>query len=223
MNNWRSPGKELGLALIAGIGLIGGSFILAQFTQYNDSLFSLVPSVQDGVDIPNMDIISKDKIYIFHATIYTIWATMLLSLPAFCLVWFIRKSQIAARYWLTFWTIGLIAMFVHLFMAMGLLFEWNWQHILKETIRVTIPIPDLVLTLWWTIDVSLGWFLLHSRGVLLHGQRIILHVALLTVFLIGFIREGEIIFSKVLGITSALLVVAALLFGLMRLRQNAIQ
>lgn len=223
MNNtthWERPLQKIGLAITLGILLVGGSFLAAEFTQSSESLFSLTPKVQTGMEIPEMDIIPVSKLYAFHATIYTVWATMLLSLPAFCTVWFIRKSSTAATYWLAFWTVGLVAMLVHLYMSMGALFEWNWPHILKNTVRVTIPIPDLVLTVWWTVDVALAWWLLHSRGALLHGQRLLLHVALLVIFLIGFIREGEITLSKIIGIVSALVVVGAVITGWMRVRSN---
>jgi len=90
------------------------------------------------------------------------------------------------------------------------IYEWNWQHILVETVRVTIPIPDLVLTIWWIFDVLLGWILLHSRGFFLHAQRLLLHIALIVIFLIGFIREGEILLSKFIGVVSAVLIIAAI-------------
>ena len=52
-------------------------------------------------------------------------------------------------------------------------------------------------------------------------QEKVIHVALLTVFLIGFIKKGEIVLSKVSGVSSALLVVAALVVGTLRQRRNA--
>jgi len=198
------------VAAIAGLLLVAGAFLVALFTQHNVSIFALTPLTPSGVTVPALDIIPTEKVYAFHVTIYTIWATIALSLPAFCLVWFVRGSQMAGRYWLAFWTVGLIAMLIHQFLAMGILFEWNWQHILVETVRVTIPIPDLVLTIWWIFDVLLGWILLHSRGFFLHAQRLLLHIALIVIFLIGFIREGEILLSKFIGVVSAVLIIAAI-------------
>ena len=147
-------------------------------------------------------------------------AISLLTLPAFCTVWFIRRSATAAGYRLAFWTIGLVAMLIHLFMAIGVLFEWNWSHVLFETTRVTIPIPDLVLTLWWGFDVALGWWLLHERKAWIRIQRILVHVALLVVFLIGFIKEGDIALSRGIGILLALCVVVSLVIWWMRKRRS---
>jgi len=217
----RFPLQTLGLAVTAGVILIGGSFIAAGHTQHIEMFFSLSPTVSNEVAIPSLDVISHEKKYFFHATIFTIWATMFLCLPAFCTVWFARKYRTANNYWLAFWTVGLIAMLVHLYLAMGVLFEWNWQHILEDTVRVTIPIPDLILTVWWIIDVFLGWSLLHSRSILIHTQRTLLHFALLVIFLIGFIREGEILLSKVIGVASGLVVVFAVLLGFMFYRSSA--
>lgn len=215
-STWENLSSKTTLAAIVGMLLLLSCFIAAYFTHSNESIFALTPKVADGTTIPVFDIIVSNKLFAFHATIYTIWATMLICLPAFCTVWFIRSSSTAGAYWLSFWTMGLIAMLVHMYLAMGVLFEWNWQHILKETVRVTTPVPDLVLIVWWTIDVILGWLLLHSRGYLLHGQRIFLHFALLVIFLFGFIREGEILISKGIGIVSALAVGVALVAGLTR-------
>lgn len=208
------PLSVLGLAIVAGVILIGSSFIVAVFTQYIESLFSRSPTVPIGTVILPLDVISGEKKYIFHVTVFTIWATMLLCLPAFGTVWFVRRNRTAASYWLAFWTVGLFAMLVHQYLAMGVLFEWNWQHILKDTVRVTIPIPDLILTVWWIIDVILGWYLLYSKNIVIHTQRIILHSALLIIFLIGFIREGEIMLSKIIGLSSALALVVFILLGL---------
>jgi len=219
---WTPTRGQTGLAAIAGVLLLGGSFVVAHYTQVGDTLFSLTPKVAPGTDIPALDIIPTDKRYVFHATIYTVWATMLLSVPAFCTVWFIRRSPAAGAYWLAFWSVGLVAMLVHLYLSMGVLFEWNWTHILSDTVRVTIPVPDLVLTAWWIVDVGLGWWLLHSRGIVLHGQRLLLHIALLTVFLIGFIREGETDLSRLIGLACAATVLIALVVGLSRRRQMAV-
>ncbi len=220
--NTVTPSAKLGLAVAAGVILIGGSFAAAWHTQQSLSLFSLSPVVADGVAIPPLDVISTQKIYAFHVTIYTIWATMLLCLPAFCTVWFVRNSRVAGEYWLAFWTVGLVAMLVHLYMAMGVLFEWNWRHILEDTVRVTIPKPDLILTAWWVIDVMLGWCFLHSKRILIHTQRVLLHAALLIIFLIGFIREGEILMSKIIGAASGLTVLAAIVFGLVFYRARSV-
>lgn len=220
--NVRFAYPALGLAVAIGLILIVGSFIAAGFTQHIDTLFSLSPRVSSEVAIPSLDIIPDEKKYLFHVTIFTVWATMLLCLPAFCTVWFIRKNQTAGNYWLAFWTTGLIAMLVHLYLAMGMLFDWNWQHILEDTVRVTIPKPDLILTAWWILDVILGWSLLYSKNMIIHGQRVLLHFALLIIFLIGFIREGEILLSKVIGGVSALVVLIAVLLGFMYSKLKAI-
>lgn len=214
------PYSIFGLAVAAGALFVGGSFFAAGYTQHLETLFAVSPSVPTGKQVPQLDVIPETKVYAFHATIFTIWATMLLCLPAFCLVLFVRRHQKAEAYWLSFWTVGLVAMLVHLYLAMGVLFEWNWQHILEDTVRVTIPKPDLVLAVWWTVDVALGWALRNSKSILVHGQRTLLHVALLIIFLIGFIREGEILVSKLIGVGSAVAVLVSVLMGVVYFSQK---
>ena len=216
---WRRPYRQLALAAVCGIVLIGAAFLAAFFTASDQDLFSLAPMHADD-PIPELDIFAPDQLFQFHATFYTVWATMLLTLPAFCTVWFIKRSMTAAGYWLAFWTVGLLAMLIHLYMAIGVLFEWSWPHVLRETTRVSIPIPDLVLTLWWGIDVALGWCSLHERRKSVHIQRILVHLALLFVFLMGFIKEGEIGLSRGIGVLAALSVAVSLVIWWKRRRRN---
>ncbi len=205
---------------LGGCCLIGVAYLAAWFTQHNADLFSLVPIVRNGASIPDADKIPVSKTFAFHATIYTIWVTIILCLPAFSSVWFVRRSRQASVVWLAFWTMGLFAMLIHQYMAMGILFEWNWQHILHDTVRVTIPIPDLVLTVWWMIDVALGWVFLKYSNTLIHAQRLLLHSLLLVIFLIGFIREGESVLSQIIGIVAAICVLIAIGFGVKRITND---
>ena len=51
---------------------------------------------------------------------------------------------------------------------------------------------------------------MNERAKWVRLQRIVLHVALLAVFLMGFIKEGETALSQGIGVLSALAVVASL-------------
>ena len=140
LKEWTRPDRPLLLAAVSCVVLIAGAFLAAALTASDTGLFALAP---EGIQDPRgRDVIPADRTYVFHATFYTVWATMLLSLPAFCTVWFTRRSDTAAGYWLAFWTAGLVGMLVHLYMAIGVLFEWDWQHTLSTTQRVTIPVPS---------------------------------------------------------------------------------
>ena len=221
--NWSlSAGSTpLRVAVATTVSLLAAAFIGAWATQSQVDLFSLVPQLDDPLQpIPEEDIISENNVFTFHLTFYTAWATFLATLPAFCLVWFRNSIAQAGRYWLAFWTTGFFAMIIHLIIAIGMLYGWDWQHVLNNTVRVTIPIPDLVLTAWWGWDVSLAWRMKHERPNWVRIQRIAIHVLLLFVFLMGFIKEGELILSRAIGVGAVVALILAVVLGVMTMRKK---
>ena len=69
-----------------------------------------------------------------------------------------------------FWTFSYLAYLTHFYWSAGVLFDWNFTEILHSKIGVNPdsekvvcnPIPDLILTVWWGLDVVLAWLVLSS-------------------------------------------------------------
>lgn len=200
---WR-VGKPMLIATLMGFVLILAALFSAKLSSGMWSETELF--LREKGAPQTLDTFSTEKDFALHATFYSIWVTMLLSLPAFCLLWYIKKSPKAGAYWLAFWTISFFAMLVHLYFSMGLLFEWDWTHILKNTERVSSKGFGLFAVFWWGFDALLGWCLLHSRGRILHTQRIAIHLIIVVLLLAGFISKGELLTSKLIGIIAATII-----------------
>ena len=67
-----------------------------------------------------------------------------------------RRSPVAARWWLAFWTAALVVFLVHFCWAVWVIFSGDWSRILNTT-RVSAPILDTVFAVWWCVDVLIAW------------------------------------------------------------------
>jgi hypothetical protein len=205
-----SPGvKEM---FIAGLFLalaLGGAFLAASLTG-NDALFTLVPQ---GGGQP--DVFQESQRVDLHRTFFTAWAALILLTPALCTFFFRRSSARAARYWLAFWTVSLLAFLVHFYWAVFVMFGNDWGRILQAKARVSAPVPDTIVTLWWGLDVLLAW-LVRSENLWIRIQRVLVHLALFVLFFLGSAKEGELLLSKALGIAMAVAVLISFLIWIRR-------
>lgn len=189
---------------------LAGAFAAAWFTR-DIELFSLVPAPGLAPDV------QKGQRLDLHRTFFTIWAALVLVTPALALVFFRNTSGRAARYWLAFWTAALVAFLVHLFWAVSVIFGNDWQRIL-QTPRVSAPVLDTVFAVWWCIDVGIAWFS-RSEASWVKFQRVLVHMLAFVLFFMGAAHEGELLASRVLGWTMAMVVgLAALSWATARLR-----
>ncbi|MBW8467883.1 MAG: hypothetical protein K0M67_06450, partial [Thiobacillus sp.] len=104
-----------------------------------------------------------------HTTFFTIWAALILVVPALCLLPFRDRSATAARYWLAFWTAALAVFLVHFYWAVVVIFGNDWSRIL-HTPRVSAPRLDTVFAVWWVADVLIAW-LWRSEALWVRVQR----------------------------------------------------
>jgi hypothetical protein len=101
---------------------------------------------------------------VYYRIIFTIWVTVVLVTPAFCF-YVLQRPAVTAVYWRLFWTFSYLAFLTHFYWAFGVLFGWDFQEMLHSKSGmnpnpekvVDNPIPDLVLTVWWGVDVLLAW------------------------------------------------------------------
>lgn len=176
--------------------------MLAAWWSRDWPVFSLLPP---GGTSPDMLETQRQDL---HFTFFTIWAALLLALPALVLFSWRRRSLVAARWWLAFWTAALVVFLVHFCWAVWVIFSGDWSRILNTT-RVSAPILDTVFAVWWCVDV-LTALLWRSESAWVRVQRLLVHVLAFVLFFMGAAREGELVLSRLLGWGLALAVVAAL-------------
>lgn len=183
----------MSIAVVFLVLLLGGAFLAASLTKDN-AIFALVPHGGNEADV-----FQEMQRLNLHRTFFTAWAALLLVTPALCTFFFRRSSESAARYWLAFWTVSFIAFLVHFYWAVFVMFGDDWVRILKAKARVSAPIPDTIVTIWWGLDVLLAW-IIKSEGLWIRIQRVFVHLAIFTLFFLGAAKEGELWWSKALGI-----------------------
>ena len=127
----------------------------------------------------------------------TAWAAMLMTMPAFCAFWFRQDSKAAMNRWLSFWSVGFAVFLVHFVQATFIFFDNDWSKILNSEL-VTLPRLDTFVTLWWAVDVALAWSGI-AEGRAIRIQRMALHLILLSLFLLGSLKEGSYTASFVAG------------------------
>lgn len=187
----------LGLAAV----LLAGAFAAAWFTR-DTPLFSLLPPGGGPADI------RPEQRLDLHRTFFTIWASLVLVMPALGCVWFRHRSASAARLWLVCWSAALLVFLVHFYWAVGVIFEHDWTRI-RHTPRVSAPILDTVFAVWWVLDVLLAWTL-RSEPVWVKVERAGVHLLACVLFFMGAAREGELATSRSLGWLLAAVVAASM-------------
>ena len=192
--------RELSTVVVALVLLLGLAFVAASLTK-DAQIFSLSPPDSDTADI------SEDQKLDLYRTFYTAWAALILVTPALCTFLYRRTSQLAARYWLAFWSASLVVFLVHFYWAVVIIFDAKWERIL-ETTRVSQPWPDALLALWWVVDVIIAWTLPTER-LWIRIERALVHLLAFILFFAGSALEGEILASRVLGVLLALGVLIA--------------
>ncbi|MDP1895935.1 MAG: hypothetical protein Q8K34_11805 [Hydrogenophaga sp.] len=152
-----------------------------------------------------------------HTTFFTIWAALILVVPALCLLPFRHRSAKAADYWLAFWTVSLLVFLVHFYWAVVVVFGNDWSRILN-TPRVTVPRLDTVFAAWWVADVLIAW-LWRSEALWVRVQRWGVHALALLLFFMGAAREGELAASRTLGWLLGVAVVVSAVIALQNHRR----
>ena len=175
---------QLALAVLCLLVAVGAAYVGSSLTQ-NDPLFSFVPPDGTAPDTSNR--------LVLHRTVFTAWAALLVTTPAFC-AFLVRRTS---GWWLAFWTAGLITFAVHFVWAVFMFFGGDWSRITNST-RVSVPIIDTVFFGWWALDVLLAWSRAHeSKPILV--ERWLVTLMAFALFFLGSAKEGEIVLSRALG------------------------
>lgn len=207
----RPTAKEMLIAVICLVFVLGGAFLAASLTRGSD-IFRLVPPPPDNT-APN--IFQEAQRLDLHRTFFTAWAALILITPALCTFLFRRSAESAAKYWLAFWTVSFIAFLVHFYWAVFVMFGNDWNRILQAKGRVSAPIPDTIVTVWWGLDVLLAWLTVSER-LWIRIERTLIHLFVFALFFLGSAKEGERTLSKILGIAMGVAVLVSFLIWLIR-------
>ncbi len=106
---------------------------------------------------------------VYYRIVFTIWVATLLLTVALCF-YALGRPGAPSNYWVLFWTFSYLAYLLHFYWSVGVLFGWDLGEVLHSKIGtnpdpekvVCNPVPDLVLTAWWGLDVLLAWAVLGS-------------------------------------------------------------
>jgi len=158
---------------------------------------------------------------VYYRIVFTIWVATALATVALCF-YALRRAGTPSNYWVLFWTFGYLAYLIHFYWAAGVLFGWDFGEILHSKIGTNLdpekvvcnPIPDLVLTGWWGLDVVLAWIVLSNprwlrveRGALslfafvaFFGATVLAAKAGPAVRVLGVLMVGSVLFCYALRI-----------------------
>jgi len=207
----RPTAKEISVAVICLVLLLGGAFLAASLTQGTD-IFSLVQPPPNNT-APN--IFQQTQRLDLHRTFFTAWAALILVTLALYTFLLRHSAESAARYWLAFWTVSFIAFLVHFYWAVFVMFGNDWNRILQAKGRVSAPIPDTIVTVWWGLDVLMAW-LIKSERLWIRIERALIHLLVFALFFLGAAKEGERMLSKALGIAMGVAVLISFLIWVIR-------
>ncbi len=106
---------------------------------------------------------------LYYRIIFSIWVTVILVTVALSFYALSRPGK-PTNYWVIFWTFSYLAYLVHFYWSAGVLFNWDFAEIFHSKIGmdpnaekvVCNPVNDLILTVWWGLDVLLAWFVVSS-------------------------------------------------------------
>jgi hypothetical protein len=151
----------------------------------------------------------------YYRTIFAMWATVVLLVPALCFHIFSR-SDTPNTYWRAFWTFTYLAFLVHVYWAVFGIFGGDFaatfhsQRSANAEALVEHPYPDYALTVWWGIDVLLAWTVSDNLKAV-RVQRGALHLVVFIMFFAATViaaKAGPV--AHVLGIVMAMVVLSFL-------------
>jgi len=141
-------------------------------------------------------------------TVYTIWATAALVIPALCAFVLPFDSQRRRATWILFWTFALCVYLVHLYYAVFWVYHGRFDEFIAG--QGWFPaLNNVLFTAWWIFDVLLAWFYRDDvRWVRI--QRIVAHwyIGLTFVASTVFLKHG---FINVIGVALVASVVVCFL------------
>lgn len=141
-----------------------------------------------------------------YRTVFTIWATTILLIPALSLYLFSDASVAVYNYWHLFWTFSYVAFLFHFYWAVFVVFHGIQGTFVGQ--GNLIAGTNFLLTGWWGADVVLSW-LITSRPIWLRWERACGHLFVFLIFSITTLVLRPTPISRVLGLTLTIAVAAS--------------
>ena len=187
------------IASVLTAGLLAAAFAGAALF-YDSGWLSLVPPDSDVTDVA----FGQERS--LYQSAFTAWAAVILLIPVYATVWV--RNRGAWHVWSAFWTMSWIAYAVHIYVSAFGFFDGEFEWMTSST-RVSAFWPGMLILIWWLIDAVIA---LRSRteGRLVLGSRVLIHLAVLVLFVGGSAVKGETMGIKVLGVALAVVALAAL-------------
>jgi hypothetical protein len=136
----------------------------------------------------------------YYMTINAIFVSIILLIPATG-AFVLRRPGGPGPAWLMLWTSAWLAFVIHLYYGIGHVLH-GVAPVFSDTVnppRVTNPIGDTVISLWWTADVALAWVIAY-RPTWVQLQRGILHAVLFVAALMSSIMLSSNGYVRAAGI-----------------------
>jgi hypothetical protein len=144
------------------------------------------------------------NLVLFRA-IYSIWVTMIFLIPAVCLYVLPGKSETKYNYWLLLWTCGFLAYWVHFYYTVFVIFNGSIPAVYAEQ-GVVVATSNFLVTLWWGLDVVLGWFF-DPPSKIIAIQRVGSHIYIpFTFFVSSVLLKSGIVHNIGIVMTLAILI-----------------
>jgi hypothetical protein len=142
-----------------------------------------------------------------YRTIFTIWATIVLLIPALCLHPFSDASDGIHNYWHLFWTFSCLAFLFHFYWAVFVIFKGVHGTFVGQ--GNLIAATNFLLTAWWGTDVVLSWFVA-SCPTWLRWERAGAHLFVFLIFSVTTLVLRPTAITKVLGLALTIAVAGSL-------------
>lgn len=145
-----------------------------------------------------------------YRTVYTIWVTTILVIPAYCAFTLPGDSPRKHNVWLLFWTFAYIVYIIHMLYAVFSVYHGSFKEMVVGQEGIRNVLLNVIFTVWWTVDVLLAWFGKRQDGWV-HKQRVALHWFAFGNFFVSTIilRPGIV---TIFGVTLTLAVVVCLAY-----------
>jgi hypothetical protein len=141
-----------------------------------------------------------------YRTIFTIWATIVLLIPALCLYVFSDASSAVYNYWHLFWTFSYLAFLFHFYWAVFVIFKGIHGTLLGQ--GNLLSGINFLLTAWWGMDVVLSW-VVPSCPTWLRWERAGAHLFVFLTFSVTTLVLRPTSITKVLGLGLTIAVAAS--------------
>lgn len=146
-----------------------------------------------------------------YRTIYTIWATILLLIPALSLYVFSDASAIVYNYWHLFWTFSYLAFLFHFYWAVFVFYGGVRNTFVEQ--GSLIAGTNFLLTVWWGADVGLSW-LIPPGPMWLRLERAAAHLFVFSIFVVTTLVLRPTPTTRALGLALTILVTASFVIWL---------